>query len=227
MADTYNSNVYMKQGGAEVVVGSGGDITVNSGGEVTLNDGAALTVKSGGGIVIQSGGSITVDEGGTFSVGANLVSLVGIAKIRKIACTGADTETDTEWDLPAKAVVLDVFIDVTTTDATETVSIGLLSSESGGDADGFAVGLSLATAGIKRGGVTVTTGSTEKYVASSTRGVLLANVNAGSDSAGDVGHYIETPFLSDSVTAKSVTHTSSSGTDTGKFDLYIVYIELE
>ena len=48
-----------------------------------------------------------------------------------------NSETDTGIDLPANMLVKDAFIRVTTVDATETLDVGLLSSESGGDADGF------------------------------------------------------------------------------------------
>src|SRR3990167_1491907 len=47
---------------------------------------------------------------------------------------------DTTVDLPTKGIVLDVFVDVTTaesTGSTKTIDVGLLASESGGDADGF------------------------------------------------------------------------------------------
>lgn len=45
---SYNSAIYRKQGGKELVVASSGDITVESGGEITLQSGAIQTFQSGG-----------------------------------------------------------------------------------------------------------------------------------------------------------------------------------
>ncbi len=58
---------------------------------------------------------------------------------------GDNTETDTGFALPG-AVQPGVAVDVVTVDATETILFGTLSTASG-DADGFATGLSIATAG--------------------------------------------------------------------------------
>lgn len=137
-------------------------------------------------------------------------------------------EHDTGWDLPAKAVVLDVFVDVTTLEATattKTIDVGLLSSESGGNADGFLDGVSTATpAAIRRGVPTITAGGSETYFASTTRGVLLATLVAGSDSAGDVGTYFEFPHIANSVTAKSVTYTLGSAHTELAGNIYVVYL---
>ena len=67
-----------------------------------------------------------------------------------IADSIAATEKDTGFDLPANAVVLpDVGIMVATieTAGAKTIDVGLLSSESGGDADGYIVAASTGTAG--------------------------------------------------------------------------------
>jgi hypothetical protein len=155
-----------------------------------------------------------------------------IHKVKKISISSTPTgsEQDTTFDLPAKAIVTDVWVDVTTAEATggtKTLDVGLLSSESGGDADGFLDGISVATTGLKRGIPTFTVGSNETFYASTTRGSLLRTVSlAGADVAGDVGTYHERPHLSDSVTAKSVSYTAGSN-DFAEFRgaIYIAYIE--
>ncbi len=155
-----------------------------------------------------------------------------ILKVQKIAISATPTgsEQDTTIDLPAKAVLLDVYLDVTTaeaTGATKTMHVGLKAAESGGDADGFLKAVSCAATGMKQGVATLTAGGSETYFASTTRGALLATLVAGSDSAGDVGTYYEFPHLTGSVTAKSVVYTAGSG-DWAEFRgaIYLVYVEL-
>lgn len=63
----------------------------------------------------------------------------------------AGVETSTGIQLPQNSLVLpNVGVQVTTLEAARTMMAGLLSTESGGDADGFVVGMSMATAGIKK-----------------------------------------------------------------------------
>lgn len=57
------------------------------------------------------------------------------------------TEASTGFLIPAGAIVNDVFIEVSTAVAESTIDIGILSTEVGGDADGFVDGESCATAG--------------------------------------------------------------------------------
>lgn len=140
-------------------------------------------------------------------------------KWKKIAVgTGSASEADSGWDLPAKAVVHHVFVEVTTaeaTGATKTLDVGLLSSESGGDADGFLDGVSVATTGLKKGVFASTAGSNNTYVgaaATHTRGALLTELLlAGNDVAnGGDGVAVRGEHLSDAVTAKSLSYTRGS-----------------
>lgn len=165
---------------------------------------------------------------------ADISAAGAVHKVKKISIGSAPTgaEQDSTWDLPAKALVTDVFVDVTTaeaTGATKTLDIGLLSSESGGDADGFAAGIDVSSTGIIRPGVTVITGGTETYVGSWTRGLLLTAGAplAGANTGSDEGSYYEKPHPTTAVTAKSVSYTSGSG-DFVEFrgDIYIAYVEL-
>lgn len=144
----------------------------------------------------------------------------GIVKVKKIsiAATPTGSEQDTTFDLPAKSVVLDVFVDVTTAEATggtKTLDVGLLSSESGGDADGFLDGVSVATTGLKRPSL---------VAGAVTRGLLMRETVTGSGSA---THSSPNPHASTAVTAKSVSYTAGSN-DFVEFrgDLYIVYVEI-
>lgn len=161
---------------------------------------------------------------------AGTPSATNMPVIRKIAISTAPTgsEQDSGYDLPAKAVVLNVWVDVTTEGAGSTIDVGLLSSETDGDADGFVDGVSSAATGIKIPGVTVTTGSNTKfYAANPTKGVFLADHQAGTDVDQDEGLYREKSYASDSVTAKSVSFTCAGGSFANvRGAIYIMYVEL-
>lgn len=158
------------------------------------------------------------------------LSAVGaLAKIKKISITTpADaSEHSSGFTLPAKAIVLDVFVDVTTAEATggtKTLDVGTDSTDSG-DADGFLDGISVAATGLVRGKATITAGSTETYFASTTKGALLASLTAGSDVAQDTGTYYEFPDTT--MGGKEITYTAGSA-DFAELtaDIYVVYIEI-
>lgn len=140
------------------------------------------------------------------------------------------TENDTGFNLPATAIVEDVLVNVTTAEATggtKTLDVGLLSTETGGDANGFAAAVDVSSTGLKRPEGTFTAGTNETYLSANTRGALLATAVAGANVATDVGTYAEKPFLTDSVTAKSVSWTPGS-TDWAEFkgEVIILYREV-
>lgn len=112
-------------------------------------------------------------------------------------------EKDSGVDLPTGALVdpMGLAIDVVDADATETISVGILSTEPSGDADGFVVTASIATAGVVR--VAPTAAGPDAL------GVLLKTLdsaNAGDDFPAD--HVV----LS---TSRSLSYTTSAGTDSG------------
>lgn len=145
-----------------------------------------------------------------------------------IADTTAATETDTGHDLPAKCAVhpWGMGLDVTALDATEDIDVGLLSSESGGDADGFMDAVSTAALGLALATVGFTVGASATYVdltggdVEFTYGLFMvgvgtkAAISEGSNADTDEGMYLLVDHLSDEVTAKSVTYTLSTGSDT-------------
>lgn len=124
-----------------------------------------------------------------------------------IADTTAATETDTGFDLPTGALVLPwVAVKVATADSTEDINVGLLSSESGGDADGFLVAASVGTAATVRGALAGT----------DTLGALLKEDTNGSSVLVPASYVV-------GATAKSVTYTLSTGTDTAAGYIRIPY----
>ena len=129
-------------------------------------------------------------------------------------------EVDTGIDLPVGLMVEDVLLDVTATDATETIDVGLLSSESGGDANGFLALAPVDTAGIVQG-IGMTTGTNETYISAVYFGALFSpKPVVGTDVDGDSGSFA----LGRKVitTAVSVTYTGSAGSDTAAGMIYII-----
>lgn len=138
-----------------------------------------------------------------------------------IADTTAATETDTGFDIPTDAIVqahLGGGVDVLAVDATETIEVGILSSESGGDADGFYDVLAVDTAGAVKPEVTITS----SVWASTTFGVMLADFVAGTNSD-DRGLFNLRQYRCNG-TAKSVSYTLTAGTDTATGFIKIPYV---
>ena len=147
---------------------------------------------------------------------------------------GNNTETDTTFDLPAKAIVHEVLVEVKTAEATastKTIDVGLLASESGGDADGFIDGLSVAATGLIVPKFVATVGSNNTYLgaaATHTIGALLTGVLiAGQDTAdaGD-GFAMKAPHFAGAVTAKSVSYKRGDTFVEFKGHIWILYSEM-
>ena len=125
-----------------------------------------------------------------------------------IADTTATTETDTGFDFPTGATILPwPSVDVRTADSTETIDVGLLSSEGGGDANGFIAALSVGTAGQ----IDTTFASTV------TNGALLVETATGAAAVIPATYVI-------GATAKSLTYTLTAGSDTAAGYLKVPYV---
>lgn len=142
-----------------------------------------------------------------------------VPKVVKIPLprVASTSEQDTGFDLPANAVVLDAYVEVTTLEATgttKTVDVGLLASESGGDADGFLDGVSVATAGVRQG--SLVSGAV-------TRGAFLKETVTDSGSATVAARL---SHVTTAVTARSVSYTLGSN-NFAEFvgNLIIVFVE--
>lgn len=119
------------------------------------------------------------------------------------------TEVDTGLDLLYGAMVHDAAVEVVTADATETLNIGLLSSETAGDADGFIAGISVASTGFVQP-VAYTTGSNEVYLSGNTYGVLIAAGSLGNDVATDAGSLAKKGHYVTGTNAVSISYQPSS-----------------
>ncbi len=152
--------------------------------------------------VMAPGGQFVV-QAGVVASGPNeiLVDTANKRQLMKIPFSYVDdagdaTETDTGFDVPNPAQVLDRLhgagLYVTAIDATETIDVGILSTESGGDANGLLAADSVGTLGVRIG----------------TNGALYSS-NA--------------PHASDAVTGKSISYTLTAGSDTAKGFILLPY----
>ena len=142
-------------------------------------------------IVVQN-----VDEGiADIGVDTTIVAQTAVIPFA-LADTTAAVETDTGFDLPSKAIVLDrlhgMGVSVKTLDSGHNILFGLLASEGGGAANGFSTNLSLTTAVLKTG------------------------VN---------GSFFSTnaPYNVDSAAARSISYTLDAGTTVGKGFILLPY----
>jgi len=149
---------------------------------------------------------------------------LAIVKLPVSAADAANTtatEKTTGFTLQAGWVVLDAWLYVNVADATETVSVGTNSHDSG-TANGFIADASLGSTGYVFPGPTTTAGGNETYLSANTCGSLLSTYVAGTNTSGDHGIFIRKPYP---VTADiEVTFTTSNGTDTGAFDIYLLVL---
>lgn len=135
------------------------------------------------------------------------------------------TEVDTGIDLPRWVHIQDVAIEVVTTDATETLDVGLLSSETSGDADGLLALISVGTSGYVKP-YAYTTGSNETYVSTAKYGTLMGPVVVGTDVDKDNGAAHGYGHVINASTAVSLSYTGSTGSDTAAGYIYVKFSHL-
>ena len=138
-----------------------------------------------------------------------------------------NAETDTGLNLPSNCLITanDIKLRVTTTDATETIDVGILSSEANGDANGFIAAASVATSGFVELLPQITGGTNIDYVSTNYVGALLATSIAGADAVATVGGFTPKVYRTDG-TATSITYTGSAGSDTAAGYIYLSFRKL-
>ncbi len=174
-------------------------------------------------------GSVAVDSSGGYKFDQDRAELK--VKVLPFTAAGSTAETDTSFDLPANGILHDVWVKITTAStAGGKINVGLLSSEGGGDADGFLASVGSSSTGEVRGTfATSTSGANGPFLVSNTRGALLVTFTSGSTGTGtigDCGLFAEKRHLLASVAAKSVVwFTNSSGVAlAGR--IYLQYTEI-
>jgi len=136
----------------------------------------------------------------------------------------AATEFDTGIELPTDALVFaeGMSVDTITVDATETIDVGILSTESNGDANGFMNLMLVSVLGNFPAKGTFTIGSNEVFALSTTLGALVVAFGAGLDAATDTGQHAELPYRIDG-TAHTISITPTAGSDTAEGFAHIPY----
>ena len=160
-------------------------------------------------------GGLRTDTRTAVQLGSSSAYVTDYVKVIPLVGAGSTSEQDSAYDIPTYGRVVDAAILISAaSSAGSSIEVGLLSSESGGDADGFIDVLGTTSTGVKAPGfVASTSGSPDVFWASNTYGVLLSTFNAGTTAASDFGLAMKKDHLNDSVTAKSVSWTlNSTGT---------------
>lgn len=134
------------------------------------------------------------------------------------------TETDTGLDFPLDVWIYNAMVEVVTADATETVAVGLLSSETAGDADGILVGIPLDNTGFIKP-YTITDTTTEDYVTSPRFGALMGLGSAGTSAANDFGQAGGPGHVVSGSNARSLVYLPSTS-DTGDGYIYVFFRHL-
>jgi len=126
-------------------------------------------------------------------------------------------ETSTGITFPSKSLIHDVRVEITVTAAASTVNVGLLSTGTGGDADGFRVGVLATTKGFpKDTGVITDSGTTIDYYPATTYGALLYTAITGTGAqtyAGGGRSYLG--YVHDGTSTGVLTYTSGVSTIRG------------
>lgn len=97
----------------------------------------------------------------------------------------ANTVVDTGYDLPDDGVVVDVFLETDTVEATattKTMDVGIINAGESGDEDGFLDAISTAVSGLSRG--SLTNGSV-------TVGAYMREVSGGAGEHSPVGYVLD------------------------------------
>ena len=145
--------------------------------------------------------------GGSAASFKNAATTKFINKTAVIRCDAQTTETETSFTLPTNAIVKDVFLNVITVDATETVDVGTTGTSN--DPNGYLATASLATAGLVYGSL---------LDGSVTRGALLFEITEATTAAARM------PDIT--AGGDPVSYTCSAGSDTAVFDIIIEYVEV-
>lgn len=174
---------------------------------------------------------LEVDATSDAAVAVGLRSQALGVKVEKIRIGALTTgEKDTGFDFPTGGIVFGVYVDVDTaetTGSTKTIDVGLLASETGGDADGFLDGASTSATGGVAGTLPVTDGTnTNFYTAAPTLGVLSFDGLLGGDAAATPGVATRRPHVLNG-TAKSLSYTLGSAHTELVGSIVVVYIDFD
>ncbi len=134
------------------------------------------------------------------------------------------TEVDTGLDFPLNVMIYNALIEVVTTDASETISVGLLSSETAGDADGILAAVPTDNAAFLKPWSNVDT-TTEDYISAPYFGALMGKGSAGTSAANDFGQSGGAGHIVSGSNARSLVYLPSTS-DTMAGYMYVFFRHL-
>lgn len=154
-----------------------------------------------------------------------VLSKTGVSKHLVIPFSFNTAETDTGIDLPYGVEIHRAMVEVVTVDATETMDVGLLSSETAGDTNGILSLVPMDNAGFVKPW-SITDGATEDFISSPYYGALMGLGSAGTNTANDFGQPGGAGHIVTGSNAVSVVYQHSAGTDTaaGYIHLWFRYL---
>ncbi len=185
-------------------------------------DDNVLTCVPAGGVTESLPIGLVVDYDSAGYVWVDISLFTGLNVQGGIYCltvpyTKQTAEFDTGFKLAGRTVVHEVINEVITNVAASTVSCGLLSSQTGGNATGFVNASSCANAGFVDLVLQNTTGASSNTIGA----YLYAHQGVKSADGTPVYAAIKKPFVTDTVVAKNISITTSNHTIAGK--LHILY----
>lgn len=125
------------------------------------------------------------------------------------------SEINTGVTFASKSFIEDVRVEVVTVASAISVDVGILSSGTGGDADGFRANVLLTTAGFVKDTGIITAGTSVDFTAASTYGVLLYTAITGSDADGAEGGRSYLGYVHDGTSTGVLTYTMNSTSGAG------------
>jgi|CXWL01.1.fsa_nt_gi hypothetical protein len=225
--DTPDSpTIYTDENGTTLTETGGIGVLTITNGRVSFFTAATVTAVDLSGITAD-GRAIGLNSVSS-SVGRILVNPMGSRQTVAVPFgPNNNSEQDTGLDLPANCLMTayNVSLRVTTADATETIDVGLLSGEAGGDANGFITVGDVGTTGWRELLPQITGGTTIDYVGTRYIGDLLATSITGADAVATVGGFTSKRYRTDG-TAKSISYTGSAGSDTAAGYVYLSWERL-
>lgn len=219
----YGGVAFVTAGGAvavgDFVTGDSSGRAVVAGGVAGADfiHGVAETASSAAGDLISVRLFEFPSQGSISDIGAGHKLLV--IPIASGAGDESAAEQDTGYDLPAKAVVFNVWLDVTNSEAS-TIEVGTATADSG-DPDGWLDAASIASTGLVKGAPTLhgTNG-----VVDGVQGDLLWAITAGTN-ADDRGMAIYSPDIASG--AKSIVWRAAADLSSFAANILIDYLEVK
>lgn len=172
--------------------------------------------------VAHEDGSVGYFSGVTDGTHLMTIDRSGADKLLIAPFASATSEADLAVDFPAGAHIEHVALYVRAIDATETLDVGLLSSETNGDADGLLAAASVAVLGWVDP-LAGTVGSNETFLSTASYGALMGVGVVGTDVAADFGIDAFYGHRVTGANAVSLSYTASGGSDTGVGEIYCRY----